>query len=202
MKANIPPALPEAPTCRALVPYDPFFAAWQGGDHSGARFERQTFRWGAPYEVSVTLTMLRGYGGGPTWFADYNPRYQPQLTCTTCPFWGVSEGGGNYCAHPFYLEVVGCPQTNGNPINDTRRKNKASAASSCPMVGKRDWRMRRRFRVSVKCSRLLKYYGDDLDRVPRWVREGYWAGIRLRSRMWLSEDGEPFHPSRIEEQTR
>lgn len=178
----------------SIVLYDPIFAAWQTGDHSGARFVSKEFFWGDSVQVSVALTMLQGFGGGPTWFSEHNPRYQPDLTCSTCPHWGVSKYGTNYCAHPFYIDTVGCPQSNGSGHH---RKNKAWANNNCPMLGKRDWRNRRRFRVEVKAERLLEYYGGDLDKVPRWVYNGFWAGLRIRSRMWGRPGDEPFHPSRL-----
>jgi hypothetical protein len=49
---------------KSIVLFNPVFSDWQTGNHGGASFLAREFKWGAPYEVSITLGMIVGTGGG------------------------------------------------------------------------------------------------------------------------------------------
>ena len=132
---------------KSLAEYDPIFAQWNAGFREPIRWITRVFSWGYPHPVSVQLVMLVGGPGGPAWLKDYDPRYQPHLTCSTCPYWGVDKYGQNNCASPENIELYDCPQYMGH-------SPQAVAPNHCALILGRNARMVRRYRIMAKRERI------------------------------------------------
>ena len=158
----------------ALVVYDDRFARLQQTLKNF--FTKREFRWGLQAifvggEIQVAHSGV-GYEaitfdlGGPIRLKHYDEsRYPNQgFSCFGCPHLAVgTKYVEPHCAHPFYLEIWGCPQS------VAPRDLKAPA--DCPMLGLRSEQAQRRYRWHVKSHKIFWRYYYDAVKNPH--REGF-----------------------------
>lgn len=130
------------------------------------RMELRKFSWGGGIEIlgnevhfwhegsKIELLLPNVGKSGPDVVGQW-------ASCAGCPNFGVDSKGSRYCASPEWIEIYECPQWLGS------FQRFQHVTQRCPMLGLKDRRMMRLYRVLKKAEAIFWDYYHAAGKNPR-----------------------------------